>query len=41
MTVAGAMQFNAEIHAANTLLNDGTSFVLIVICSSISECIEE
>lgn len=41
MTVTGAMEFNAEIQAAETLWNDGTNFSLIVTCSSISEIIEE
>lgn len=41
ITVTGAMQFNAEIHAARTMLNDGATFTLTVICSSISEWIEE
>lgn len=40
MTVTEAVQFNAEIQAASTILNHGVSFTLIVICSSISEGIE-
>lgn len=41
MIVTGAMQFNAEIQAASAMLNDGISFTLIVICSSVSEGIEK